>query len=119
MLSDADYNKVVATRQKFRDMPIYYVDTAGTVNEMLKTIISFSKRNPKRGILMTLDHTLLVNGSAGEQERIVLVNLVKELKRAVKHFKSLDRNGKLKVIFTGTLLKYEKVSQSPLRWLIN
>ena len=92
MLSDADYNKVVATRQKLKNMPIYYVDTAGTVNEMLRTIIAFSKRNPGRGLLMTLDHTLLVNGSAGEVERIVLVNLVKELKRAIKHFKSIGKN---------------------------
>lgn len=91
-LSDADYNKVVATREKLKGMPIYYVDTAGTVNEILQTIKAFSKRNPDRGILMTLDHTLLVNGTANEVERIVLVNLVKELKRAIKYFKSVGRN---------------------------
>jgi replicative DNA helicase len=91
-LSDADYNKVISTRERLRNYPIYYVDTAGTVLEILQTIIAFSKRNPDRGILMTLDHTLLVNGTANEVERVVLVNLVKELKRAVKYFKSVNRN---------------------------
>jgi hypothetical protein len=41
---------------------------------------------------MTLDHTLLVNGAANEVERVILVNLVKELKRCMKHFKSIGRN---------------------------
>lgn len=91
-LSDADYQKVLSNQQKLKSMPIYYVDTAGTVNEILKTIVAFSKRNPDRGILMTLDHTLLVNGTANEVERIVLVNLVKGLKMAIKYFKKMNRN---------------------------
>jgi len=91
-LSDADYNRVIASREKFRNYPIYYVDTAGTVADIIGTIFTFAKRNPERGILMTLDHTLLVNGSANEVERIILVNLVKALKKTIKYFKSVDRN---------------------------
>ena len=91
-LSDADYNRVIASREKFKSYPIYYVDTAGTVADIIGTIFTFAKRNPERGILMTLDHTLLVNGSANEVERIILVNLVKALKKTIKYFKSVDRN---------------------------
>lgn len=91
-LTDADYQKVLATRNKMRSLPIYYVDTAGTVSDIMHTLLEFSKRNPDRGILMTLDHTLLVNGTANEVERIVLVNLVKQIKVAIKYFKKKNRN---------------------------
>ena len=92
MLSDKDYAKVIASKEKFKKLPIYYVDTAGTVNEILRTIVEFSKRSTDRGLLMTLDHTLLVNGAANEVERVILVNLVKELKRCIKYFMSIGRN---------------------------
>jgi len=91
-LSDADYKRVTETREKLKNLPIYYVDTAGTVDDILRTIHEFGKRDPSRGILMTLDHTLLVNGAAREVEREVLVNLVKALKRMIKYYKKEGRD---------------------------
>ena len=91
-LSDADYQRVVNSHATVTKYPIFYVDTAGTVEEIIGTIHQFHLAYPDKGIFMTLDHTLLVNGSASEVERIVLVNLVKALKAAIKYYKSIDVN---------------------------
>jgi len=91
-LSDIDYQRVLDSKDKLTKYPIYYVDTSGTVEDIIKTIMVFHKKFPNKGIFMTLDHTLLVNGSANEVERIVLVNLVKAIKAAIKYFKSIGVN---------------------------
>jgi replicative DNA helicase len=91
-LSDADYQRVLDSQQTVTQYPIFYVDTAGTVEEMMQTIMAFHRQHPDKGIFMTLDHTLLVNGTASEVERVVLVNLVKALKAGIKYFKSVGVN---------------------------
>ena len=92
-LSDKDFERIKATQNKVKDMPIYYVDEAGTVEDIIKTIYYFAtKKGNDRGLLVTLDHTVLVNGKAGELERIILVELAKMFKRAIKYFASIGKN---------------------------
>lgn len=92
-LSDEDFAKIKSTQRKVEKMPIYYVDEAGTVEDILKTIAHFGEKKGKdRGLLVTLDHTILVNGKMGELERIILVELAKMFKRAIKHFAKMGKN---------------------------
>ena len=92
-LSDSDFARIKATERKIKNMPIYYVDEAGTVEDILRTIHYFGKKKDKnRGLLVTLDHTILVNGKMGELERIILVELAKMFKRAIKYFAKMGKN---------------------------
>jgi replicative DNA helicase len=77
-VSDNEFGKIVDSAKELSKLPIYYVETAGTVEAIEKTIIDFSNQEEVKGkgVLVLLDHTLLVNGRDGEQERITLVNLM-------------------------------------------
>lgn len=93
-LSDEDFKKVQKVYKDIEEMPIYYVDEAGTVDDILQTIHYFAMEKQKdksRGLLVTLDHTILVNGRMGELERIVLVELAKMFKRAIKFFAKVGK----------------------------
>ena len=91
-MSDDDFAKIVQAQEKVKNLPIFYVDEAGTVDDIRRTIFHFALKNPKKGLIVTLDHTILVNGRAGEQERIVLVELTKMFKKAIKYFAKLGKN---------------------------
>lgn len=76
-LSDDDYERVVEEAKKLSTLNIYYVDTAGSVPEIISTIESFRKKQlPGRGLVVLLDHTILVKGNKGELERTILVELM-------------------------------------------
>jgi len=91
-VTDEDFRRILAAQEKVRHLPIFYVDEAGTVDDIRRTIIKFAKKNPKKGLIVTLDHTVLVNGRQGEQERLVLMDLVKMFKKAIKYFAKIDKN---------------------------
>lgn len=64
-----------------KNYPIYIVDIAGTVEDIYSTIKDFVTTRHlaknKRGILITLDHTLLTKGKSGEAEKTTIDNLMK------------------------------------------
>jgi len=91
-VSDNDFQLILAAQEKVRKLPIFYVDEAGTVNDIRQTIFKFAKKNPKKGLIVTLDHTILVNGKQGEMERMILVDLVKMFKKAIKYFAKINKN---------------------------
>lgn len=88
-LSDTDFQRVKEAQKEVQNLPIYYVDEAGTVVQVLDTIVKFAQANPDKGLIVTLDHTLLVNGKGGELERIILTDLVKGFKQAMKWAKGM------------------------------
>lgn len=75
-LSDEDFNKVREELTNIKQLPIYTVDTPGTVEQIKQTMLKFLMNEGKgKWVIVTLDHTLLVRGSRGEDERITLANL--------------------------------------------
>ena len=75
-LSEEDFNKVRDELNNIRQLPIYTVDTPGTVDQIKQTILKFLENEGKgKWVIVTLDHTLLVRGTRGEDERITLANL--------------------------------------------
>jgi replicative DNA helicase len=89
-LSDEDLLRVEKEADKFRKLPIYYVDLPGTVDEIRETILGFSKLDfvKNKWLIIFLDHTLLTKGRQGEKEREILANL----QYMFMEIKKFDRN---------------------------
>ena len=88
-LRNESYDLLVEEAMKFKDRFVYYVDIPGSVEQIKDTIYKFSEEtfNKDRGIIIFLDHTLLVKGRDGEKEREMLYNLMaafNEVKKKVK-----------------------------------
>ena len=63
-ISESSYQQAVNYTTSIKDMPLWYVDIPGTVQEIRNTIEHFAMGmdvNLDRGILDTLDHSILVN----------------------------------------------------------
>ena len=89
-LSDGDLAIAKQAVNRIKHLPIYYVDLPGTVDEIRDTILEFSKLEivKDKWLIITLDHTLLTKGKAGEKEREILANLqymFMEIKKAAKN----------------------------------
>lgn len=70
-LDDENYSRVLNEGKTIANLPIYYVEEAGTVPQVEKTITDFIQHYPNTIIM--LDHTLLVHGN--KEERQILVDL--------------------------------------------
>lgn len=89
-LSEAQYQKAIEYARSIRDTPVWYVDIPGTVPEIRNTIEHFAMNMPEnkdRGILVSLDHSILVK-KFGEQSTLdVLYSLAamfNEMKKKIK-----------------------------------
>lgn len=85
-----DYNSAVEYLKTIKNVPVYYVDIPGTVREIVNTIEHFAISMPEnqyKGVLVTLDHSILVK-KFGEQTTLqVLYELAaafNELKKKIK-----------------------------------
>lgn len=84
-LTDKDVECIENTAKSISNYEVYYVDKAGSVDDIKSTIEYFQSTIAKgRWLLVMIDHTLLVRGRAGEQERIVLADLQRALMEVKK-----------------------------------
>ena len=83
------YEKAVEYAQSIRNTPVWYVDMPGTVPEIKNTIEAFNnmEENRYKGILVTLDHSILVK-KMGEQNQVQalyeLAAMFNEMKKKIK-----------------------------------
>lgn len=84
------YKQAVKYAESIKDLPLWYVDIPGTVNEIKNTIERFGmgmQENMDKGILVTLDHSILVK-KFGEQNQLEtlyeLASMFNELKKKIK-----------------------------------
>lgn len=89
-LSDNDLQQIEQEANKFRKLPIYYIDLPGTVDEIRETILEFSKLDfvKNKWLIILLDYTLLTKGRQSEKEREILANL----QYMFMEIKKFDRN---------------------------
>jgi len=85
-----EYAKAVDYTKQIIDAPVWYVDIPGTVQEIKNTIEHFAMQMPEnldRGILVTLDHSILVK-KLGEQNQLEtlyeLAAMFNEMKKKIK-----------------------------------
>jgi replicative DNA helicase len=91
-LNDKDFKLVQEAAETIKDLPIYYVDNPGTVDQIRNTIIQFSKNEGKgKWVIVILDHVLLTKGRSGEGER----QMASELQRT---FIELKKYGRMTII---------------------
>jgi hypothetical protein len=91
-LSDKDLKKVEEVVTNISEDPIYIVDVTGTVEQIYSTIIDFINlrklKENNRGLIVTLDHTLLTKGKGTDNEKAIIDDLSKmfvELKKECIH----------------------------------
>lgn len=98
-ISDEMFRKITEASKKIQAYPIWYVDTTGTVESIKKTIESFiiqrKIKETGKGLVITIDHTLLTKGKDGEMERIKVNNLYQMAIEVKKYFDAND----MKVFF--------------------
>ncbi len=84
------YKQAEDYAKSIKDMPLWYVDIPGTVQEIKNTIEYFAmgmECNMDRGILVTLDHSILVKKFGAQNQNEVLYELAamfNELKKKIK-----------------------------------
>ena len=78
IITDRMYDRLVDEGKKLSEYPIFYVDMPGTVEEIYMTILHFYKEKCRNGegLIITLDHSILVKGKKGELERTICVELM-------------------------------------------
>ena len=88
-LSDEEYEDVLKVGKEISTLDIHYVENPGTVKQIEDTIMKFRDEpfNKDKGIVVLLDHTLLVSGKSGELERLVLIDLMTTFNRLKKFMK--------------------------------
>lgn len=89
-INSDEYRKAEEYTKSIVDKPVWYVDIPGTVQEIRNTIEYFGmhmEENLERGILVTLDHSILVK-KFGEQNQLEtlyqLAAMFNELKKKIK-----------------------------------
>jgi len=92
-VTDAIYEGLKISAANIANMNVFYVETPGTVNEIISTILNFYKarqdqlKEKDRGLIVSLDHTVLTKGSSAQKEREIIVDLFEAfiaLKKIIK-----------------------------------
>ncbi len=63
VLSDSEYNSLKEVADTFLNRKEYYVTRAGTIDQMRETIDYVAAVNTDNGLVITIDHSLLVEGN--------------------------------------------------------
>lgn len=96
-LGEEDYEQAIKYLDQVKNDPVFYVDNAGTVNEIVATIWDFAARycDPSTGLVITLDHVLLTKGKQTDDEKAIVDHLMREFVAIKKQFASKN----MKIIF--------------------
>lgn len=79
VLSEEEYEKVKEYYSSIQDDPILFFETPGTRYEIEATIRAVAQKYPDKKLVVSLDHSLLVNQERGEDEIKTLAELGKML----------------------------------------
>lgn len=98
-LNDKDTTRVKGILDELRKYPISVVDNTGTVKNILDTIIYFVTSNKlqeqNKGLVVTIDHSLLVRPEGEQNEKEMIDSLMHGLVALKKYFTSIG----VKIIF--------------------
>lgn len=92
-LSDSDLSEIDLHLSKIKETPVSIVDNIGTVAEIKDTVLYYITSNglleSNRGLIITIDHTLLVKGLDADSEKQVLDKLMHMLVALKKYLYSI------------------------------
>ena len=89
-LTKEEMEQVNSASSRLTDEPIYFVETPGNRQQILDTIDKMKNKFPDDDLVVTLDHTLLVSGLAGENEIQTLAELGKMFIDVRKQYGTLN-----------------------------
>lgn len=84
-LTEERYEEVREAAKELAKLPIYSVESTGTVDQMFATILNHIEKSKKKKLIITVDHVLLTTGKQGEEER----KIIAQLYRAAVNLKKL------------------------------
>ncbi len=58
-ISDEEYENICIHLDKMKNRPIFYVETAGNLEQLYETYLYMKKKYPNKKFVITIDHTLL------------------------------------------------------------
>jgi archaellum biogenesis ATPase FlaH len=89
-LEDIEYDTIKSILDERKKVPIFYVDSSGTPEQIQKTILTFAQERDllkkNYGLVITIDHVLLTKGKVGEQEKATVDALMEMLNDVKKYF---------------------------------
>jgi replicative DNA helicase len=89
-LADKDFELVQSVLEERKKAPIFYVDNAGTTDQIRQTILTFAAErqllSKGMGLVVTVDHVLLTKGKASEAEKEKIDSLMEMLNDVKKYF---------------------------------
>ena len=89
-LPDEIFNKVEEKVEEMSLLPIFYVDNMGSAVEIKETILSFVRtrklQEEDKGLIVTIDHTLLTKGGRSDAEKSRVDELYLTLVELKKYF---------------------------------
>jgi replicative DNA helicase len=92
-LTNEEFEKAKQILQEHKKSPIFYVDNAGTVDQIVNTILTFvEERNliqHDKGIVITIDHVLLTKGKQSDAEKAIVDDLMRAFISLKKYFSSI------------------------------
>ena len=92
-LSPKELAKVDKIADSMKYYPISIIDEIGTVNQIRDSILEFVETNQlienSIGLVVTFDHSLLVDAADGDSEKDVVDSLYRTLVKLKKHFESI------------------------------
>jgi len=95
-VSDNQMEYIENTARGMKKYPIYYVEQSGTPDEIYTTAVEFAAtrklREQNKGLVITIDHTLLTEGKEGQSEQAVVNELCKKTVKLKKYFESINVN---------------------------
>lgn len=71
LLTSTEYNKVKDVYGVIKDSPIWVVEQPGTIDQVYNTIEKFNNRFPTSQLIISLDHSLLLNNSNGNEMDLI------------------------------------------------
>jgi len=93
-LSDEVMAQIDEILTETSNLPVFYVDDAGTVPEVLATIENFigtrKIKDRDAGLVVTIDHSLITKGRQGESEKAQVDALYKGLVALKKYYSSRE-----------------------------
>lgn len=95
-LEQSKLKEAIEAAKKLIPMPIYYVETVGSVPQIVETILEFQSAHKMvengEGLIVTIDHVLLTKGRTGEDEKTKIVNLMHALVATKKYLSTIGLN---------------------------
>jgi len=70
-LTSIEYELVKNSLEKIKEMPIWIVEEPGTIQQVYNTIEKFHSRFPDSQFIITLDHSLLLNNTGGDELKLI------------------------------------------------